>query len=771
MAADEAAWSVTDVEAVDGIRFAWNVWPSSKVEATRMVVDHSCMYTPLKETGCPVLEYEPVVCRSGECRGILNPFCQIDTRNKRWVCPFCFGRNAFPQHYESISETSLPAELFPSYTTIEYTLRKTAPVPPIFLLVVDTAIHPEEIQSLKESLILSLSLLPENSLVGLITFGKHVAVHELGFGECAKSHIFRGDRDVSPNDVGVALSILAPAAPGKAGSAGASHRQRQILPGGPGKFLLPLSECDLTLTSILEELEKDPWPVPSGKRAIRAGGVALSVAASLLEVCYPATGARIMSFIGGPPTIGPGKVLSDDLEETIRAHHDLEKGSVPHFKPAVAFYEALASRLVANGHVLDMFACSGNQTGVLEVISAVNKTGGLLVLADSFTTSMFRESFKRCFARDEAGDLKMAFSATLEVQTTREFKVAGAIGPLSSLGKKSSCVAETSIGVGETSAWRLNGLIPQTSVALYFEVVNSGAPIPAGQQGLLQLTTIYRHASGVYRLRVTTVARSWADPKAEPGLIIDGFDQEAATVIMARKAVFKAEAEGSFDVIRWLDRMLIRLVAKFGDYQADSPSSLTLPPGFAMYPQFMFHLRRSQFLQVFNSSPDETAFYRHTLYRENVLNSLIMIQPSLVAYGFDAEPTPVLLDAASILPDRILLLDTFFFVLIFAGETIAAWKKEGYQELPEYESFKTLLQTPRDDALLILKDRWPVPRYIECDQYSSPARILYSKVDPSVTHNNMGEYGQEGGGQVILTDDVSLRVFMDHLASLAVSSQ
>ena len=29
--------------------------------------------------------------------------------------------------------------------------------------------------------------------------------------------------------------------------------------------------------------------------------------------------------------------------------------------------------------------------------------------------------------------------------------------------------------------------------------------------------------------------------------------------------------------------------------------------------QFMFHLRRSQFLQVFNNSPDETAYYRYFL--------------------------------------------------------------------------------------------------------------------------------------------------------------
>jgi len=42
----------------------------------------------------------------------------------------------------------------------------------------------------------------------------------------------------------------------------------------------------------------------------------------------------------------------------------------------------------------------------------------------------------------------------------------------------------------------------------------------------------------------------------------------------------------------------------------DDPESFVLPNSFSIYPQFMFHLRRSQFLQVFNNSPDETAYYR-----------------------------------------------------------------------------------------------------------------------------------------------------------------
>ena len=33
----------------DGIRLSWNVWPSSRLEATRMVVPLGALYTPLKE--------------------------------------------------------------------------------------------------------------------------------------------------------------------------------------------------------------------------------------------------------------------------------------------------------------------------------------------------------------------------------------------------------------------------------------------------------------------------------------------------------------------------------------------------------------------------------------------------------------------------------------------------------------------------------------------------------------------------------------------------
>lgn len=85
---------------------------------------------------------------------------------------------------------------------------------------------------------------------------------------------------------------------------------------------------------------------------------------------------------------------------------------------------------------------------------------------------------------------------------------------------------------------------------------------------------------------------------------------EAAAVLMARMVVYRAETDEGPDVLRWVDRMLIRLCQKFGEYLKDDPNSFRLAENFSLYPQFMYHLRRSQFLQVFNNSPDETSFYR-----------------------------------------------------------------------------------------------------------------------------------------------------------------
>jgi len=53
---------------------------------------------------------------------------------------------------------------------------------------------------------------------------------------------------------------------------------------------------------------------------------------------------------------------------------------------------------------------------------------------------------------------------------------------------------------------------------------------------------------------------SLIDAASNMPTIVASFDQECASVAMARIAVYRSDTEEGSDVLRWLDKMLIRLV-------------------------------------------------------------------------------------------------------------------------------------------------------------------------------------------------------------------
>lgn len=67
-------------------------------------------------------------------------------------------------------------------------------------------------------------------------------------------------------------------------------------------------------------------------------------------------------------------------------------------------------------------------------------------------------------------------------------------------------------------------------------------------------------------------------------------------------------------------------------------------------------------------------------------------------------------------------------------QTVAQWRKAGYQEMAEYENFKHLLQAPVDDAQELLHTRFPMPRYIDTEHGGSQvgAPTHNSKITASV---------------------------------------
>jgi len=170
--------------------------------------------------------------------------------------------------------------------------------------------------------------------------------------------------------------------------------------------------------------------------------------------------------------------------------------------------------------------------------------------------------------------------------------------------QKNNFVADTEIGVGQTNAWYIGGLDYNKSIAFYFDICNTAA-LANHHKVHVQFQTHYQHVNGTKRVRVTTVRRLMSNPDDLREMAY-GFDQETAAVLLSRYSIFKTFSEDAMDVIRWLDRMLIKLVARFAEFKKDDPNSFKLSREFSLFPQFMFYLRRSPFLQTFNASPDES---------------------------------------------------------------------------------------------------------------------------------------------------------------------
>ena len=313
------------------------------------------------------------LCAARDSAACLNPYARVDFNGKLWICPFCYTRNHFPPHYASISETNLPAELFPTYTTIEYTLQRPAAPPPAYLFVVDVCLIEEELGTQAVAHPGALAA-PRERLVGLVTFGTHVHVHELGFADCPKSYVFRGSKEFTSQQIQDQLF------------AGNRHRLRRS-----SRRTRASTEASSSRPSRIASFSSARCSrICRGIRSPRSRTVARRGARARRWLwrrrCSPRPSprpARAMLFVGGPATDGGGQVVGKDLEQAMRSHKDIAKDAAPFMNKATKYYETVATQLCTNGHCLDVFACSLDQVGLAEMKVCAEKTGGMVVLAES----------------------------------------------------------------------------------------------------------------------------------------------------------------------------------------------------------------------------------------------------------------------------------------------------------------------------------------------------------------------------------------------------
>jgi len=791
--------------STDGVSLVWGVWPRTWVEQVKLSIPNGIMYTP-GANGDSVyrLGYNPLVCTQSGCAGVANPFGSMDYGNKMWVCVLCGNRNNLPQSYQHASHQSPPLEMMDEHTTIEYETKSDHTLSaPTLLFVIDTAVADEELEAVKAAIEQALTLLPEDCMVGLITFGKHVSVHEIGFTECNKCIVFRGDihgkeeteKNFTVDRVKHLLGITAEN-------------------NGISRYFLPIKDVLNEFHEILDDINIDQWTPKRACRPEKCTGVASLVAVALMESCLQGHAGRIMLFSGGPPTVGPGRVVEVSLKKHLRGHKDIVRGRAPLHEPAKNFYGDLSTRCAGNSHVFDIFACSLDQLGIAEQRIMCDNTGGCMVLSDTFTTRVFEDSFAGLFynkwvpfteqemehypddpdqGREE---LAMAFNGEIRVRCSRHIKVAGCLGAVSSMKETATnCISKKEQGLGGTSKWSIGGLFPNTSMCFIFHAAaepdKDGQGVDNETYGYAQFVTTWTSAMGYNITRVTTIAVQLADASRSQGLqrVVDSFDAQTASVVLARSATFKADNDWDPDLLRWLDNSLITVSTKVASAPSQNPDAVMLPASFDTFPQFIYYLRRSQFIQVFNYSPDETAFFRACLMREPVASAMMMIQPSLVGYDIteswaedDAEQSnfavgDVPLELTSRHPKRVLLLDTFFHLVIWYGRQVAKWRNQELWKQEEedghkpFEWFKDFLATPRDEANQRAANRFPCPNLIECDENSGQQRFLIAKLNPDQAAQDPHMNPEDQAIGDVWSDDVSLQNFRRHLFRTVITNK
>lgn len=151
------------------------------------------------------------------------------------------------------------------------------------------------------------------------------------------------------------------------------------------------------------------------------------------------------------------------------------------------------------------------------------------------------------------------------------------------------------------------------------------------QSGLIQAITTFKYSDNVVRTRVSTFA---VDFMRENQMmeVIKRFDEQAATVMLARMASKKAEIEEPIEVKKWLDRILLKFTVKFAQYNKMDRASFRLPNPMKHFPQFIYHLRRSSFINPFGSPPDQAMYTKTCMIRESIANCIVMVQPALLRY-------------------------------------------------------------------------------------------------------------------------------------------
>lgn len=613
-----------------------------------MLAPLGCMVTPAAKVDVVHVEGTPLHCST--CENVVNPYIRIDRANRFWWCPFCRKTTFFPDSFvlpaPGASGHAIPAEIRPSATnTTEYILPEdisgggmgSETCPLVVTYVVDIyqqvdSLEEKDFDSLKKGIASSISLLPKDARVMLLTFADTVEVHS------STSSVALSPLSLFTEKFNYAKlledSLIIDLILAKLGLVRQIFSTVDDCSLNKNGFLLNIDEALRMVAGLKPKLTTSFKPP-------RATGLALFVATLLLSLCsFSNLVGNINLFVSGPATLNPGKIV--DETGSLRSHHDVANFQAPNFSLASKFYRAMA--YTSSGYLMadlsvaahstsgklthysvsdktptftvDIYSGSLDQTGVYEMGTLASSGSGAIALLTSFLSVEFEDVVKRNTLKLLTSKRKARFTVT----TSSGIKIWRTVShgiPIKSSYHSEKHYASHHDKISDmvtrydssfkkrdfTNQWNLGSLQDSDSLAVFFEMELASSSSALSAHGVKEVYIQFRSSWWDMErkrkiLRVTTILRPTTlsilaanGVKSSSGkfklvnqssvilkekALIDSFDEKAWMALFTRLLVDKIDTTIGFEsfeeVVNEVDQSLIQLTKFYGGLLVDLSS-------------------------------------------------------------------------------------------------------------------------------------------------------------------------------------------------------
>ncbi|KAL6452905.1 SEC23 Protein transport protein SEC23 [Candida maltosa Xu316] len=473
-----------------------------------------------------------------------------------------------------------------------------------------------------------------------------------------------------------------------------------------------------------------------------------------------------------------------------------------------------------------LFAISLDQVGAYEMKPLIASSMGSLFLLESYDSYLLKQMLEKTVIK------KSYYKPTLEILTSHGLKsskmiFSGGYALPSTYHKASKFHHLYDLKIDDelgefdsplvkknfTNRWKFNELDDDDTLSVFFkmdsvkssEALNQSKPEVYIQfklhywdsdkrKWIARVSTVKKQTTSAYLTFTKNKIKSQSLILKEHKFIL-GFDQRVWIVLLTRLLINKIDTNlgyASFDkLVDIIDGTIIKLLHYFGGISVKfDGSGLSSNPYFrlqTMYemnenfkelPSLIYNLRKNfNLVKIFNSSPDETAFYHLWFLRMNMPISLKVIEPVLMKITDTGVITRLPLDISCfdipVKQTSFLVLDTGFVIVLYHQ------CEENDQRLKLHPSNNDDLietkdpQLPWDIIDKLTLNRQVIPRIVITQSKHSQSRFLLSRLNPiekdlpvEITDNKKSGFWSSLFSQQkprLITDDLSLKQYYDKL--------